>query len=224
MIMSPRITLCFVCLFGFFYAKAQEERIASLKEIKAGSVFIKPGVGAFFKTGRIADDLLPPVEELVRQFRNGFVWTLDGAVMISSKDYIGATFARTSKLGTISNTISVPGGSIFFSIDNTETIQYLGAYYGNMQNLNRKGNLYWHSRAGLGIFTYQSKVTNSISGNLEFKESNIGFQVGTGLEVRIANAISWVVDVDLLTGNVKIEDERENLSQIRTTSGLMLRF
>jgi hypothetical protein len=144
--------------------------------------------------------------------------------MISGKDYIGATFARTNKSGTISNAIFIPGGSLVFSIDNTETIQYIGAYYGNMQAINTRGNLYWHSRAGLGIFSYQSKVTNSISGNMALKESNIGFQVGTGLEVRLGNALSWVVDVDLLTGNVKIEGERENLSQLRATTGLMLRF
>lgn len=223
--MIKKYFACFVSFMFLFSAFAQEASTSSMKEIKSGSVFVKPALGGFFKLGSVDDNLSPSLEDHVRKLRSGFIWTLDGGVMISKSDYIGATFSRTNKSGSFSNTIFFPGGgSNSFSIDNSETIQYIGLHYGNMQSLGPKRNAFWHTRAGLGLFNYESNFSSNFSQDVNFKESNFGFQLGTGVEVRLGSSISWVADIDLLTGNVKIEDEKENLSQIRASTGLLFRF
>lgn len=93
-----------------------------------------------------------------------------------------------------------------------------------MQSLGPKRNAFWHTRAGLGLFNYESNFSGNFGQDLNYKESNFGFQLGTGVEVRLGSGISWVADIDLLTGNVKVENEKENLSQIRTSTGLLFRF
>ncbi|MCU0335651.1 MAG: hypothetical protein MUF62_11530 [Chitinophagaceae bacterium] len=215
---------CLAAVLCGYTAVAQESPARSMREIKPGSVFLKPGVGGFFKLGRIDNSLAPNLEAHAKSLRNGFVWSLDGAVMISRRDYIGATFSRTNQSGSFNNTIGLPGGSMSFRIDNTETIGYTGLHYGNMMPVNHKNTVFFHTRAGLGLFSYRSTFSGNAIGNTEFKESNIGFQLGAGLEARLGNAVSWVADADLLSGNVKIEGEKENLSQIRLTTGLLFRF
>jgi hypothetical protein len=224
LVMVKTIIACIVWIFCFHSGISQEANISDLKEVKPGSVFLKPGLGGFFKLGRIDDELSPEMEDLAKKLKSGFVWSVDGGVMISSSSYIGATFSRTNQSGSFRNFIFQPGGSIVFNIDNTETIQYFGAYYGHMQALNSRKSIFWHSRAGIGFWNYQCQFSAEGTEAIEFKESNIGFQLGTGLEFRLANVVSWVIDVDLLSGNVKIEDEKENLSQIRATTGLLFRF
>jgi hypothetical protein len=224
-IMVKVILMCMVCFFCFHESSSQDNEPIELKEVKAGSAFFKLGLGRFSKLGRIDNGLTPEMEELAKKLRSGFVFTVDGGVMISSSSYIGATFSRTGRSGSFNNIIFLPRGNFTsFKVDVDEKVQYLGAYYGNMQALNRSKSIFWHSRAGVGFWNYQSQITTPGIAAIDIKESNIGFQLGTGLEVRLANFVSWVVDVDLLSGNVKVDGEKENLSQIRGSSGLLFRF
>lgn len=217
--------VCMAAVVCSYTGVAQEASPKPMKDLKPGAIFLKPGVGGFFKLGRIESSLPPNLEAHVKSLRNGFVWSFDAAVMISKRDYIGATFSRSSQSGRFNNTIGVPGGgSMSIPIDNTEAIGYTGLHYGNMLPFNHKNTVFFHTRAGLGLFSYRSKFTGSAIGTTEFKESNVGFQLGAGFEVRLGNAISWVGDADLLSGNVKIDGEKENLSQIRATTGLAFRF
>jgi opacity protein-like surface antigen len=222
--MKKNFFVMFALLLCGLAGNSQEAESTAFKQIKAGSVFLKPGFGGFFKVGRLDDELPTALEDHAKKLRSGFVWGIDGGVMISENDYIGATFSRSNRSGSFRNSLFFPGGSVIFTIDNTETIQYVGAYYGNRQAINPQNKVFLHSRAGLGFWNYRSQFFSQESGNFELKESNIGFQLGAGLEARVTSGVSWVLDADLLTGNVKIEDEKENLSQIRVSTGLLFRF
>jgi len=84
--------------------------------------------------------------------------------------------------------------------------------------------VFLHLRVSFGFCNYRSQFSALENGNIEIKESNIGFQLGAGLEARLNSGVSWVMDSDLIYGSVKLEDEKENLTQIRLTTGLSFRF
>lgn len=223
--MQKNYLLTCVCILFYFFGNAQKSSPETGNNAKPGRVFIRPGAGMFFRLSGVAETLPPSAQEHAKSLRNGFVWGIDGGYMISENDYLGITFSTSKKSGefdvsVITSPVTPP---ILVNVNNTESISYTGLYYGNRRATNPNNTFFFHYKGGIGLWNYKSEFTSSVFSE-DFKESNIGFQLGLGIEALISPKVGWMLDTDLLTGNVEIEGEKENLGQIRLTTGFVFRF
>jgi hypothetical protein len=223
--MQKSYLLTALCFLFFFGGNAQQNLSETGNNPQPGRFFIRPGAGMFFKLAGVDESLPPTVKEHAKNLRNGFVWGIDGGYMISENDYLGLTFSTSKKSGefdllTNINPITPP---IPVKVNNTESIRYTGLYYGNRRATNPNNTFFFHYKGGIGLWNYKSEFTSSVLSE-DFKASNIGFQLGLGIEALISPKVGWMLDTDLLTGNVEIEGEKENLGQIRLTTGFVFRF
>lgn len=185
------------------------------------------GAHYFFKTGSLADNLDPEIENVAQHQRKGFAWSGEAGVVLGGQHHITVVRTQSSRSKDFSLGLVGPGGGAFFPANSTEDLAYTGLNYGTMLPLGKKStNWIAIVKAGLGVWSYRNEVTINAGslGNSSgaVKENGFGYMAGFRIGYQLSPSLAWFAGTDLLGGSVKVEDEQENLSQIRLSTTLRI--
>lgn len=185
------------------------------------------GAHFFYKTGSLASNLDPEIEKVAQHQRKGFAWSGEAGVVLNGQHHITVVRTQSSRSKDFLLGLIGPGGGAIVPANSTEDLAYTGLNYGTTLPLGRRSsNWVAMVKAGLGIWNYRNEVainTGSMGSASGTASGNgFGYLAGFRIGYKLSPALAWFAGTDLLGGNVKVEDEQENIGQIRLTTTLRL--
>jgi hypothetical protein len=224
------ITSLALMLFFSLIAFSQDIEIVKPSPLPEGHVYVKGSYQLYHRLAKLAPELQGSgMEKLAKDFRSGGMWSFEGGVRVAKHQYVGLTHSRYSNNGSfrVTRQLQSPTIGTVTTWDEArlrERVSYTGINYSYLIPLSAGHRSFFTTKAGIGMWGYHVAAT-AFNRTDELKKSGLGYQLGAGAEVRLSRNISWVADLELLTGGVEVEEaERENLTQFRGGTGLMLRF
>lgn len=195
------------------------------KPFREGGIYVKGSAQTFRRLAAMDPELRgSQMESLAKDFRSGQDWSFDIGLRVGSHQYVGLTRSEITQNGTAR--ISAPSslGTIWSEGRFRERMAYTGINYNYLVPFGNRERFFFTTKAGMGIWNY-STVANAWGMEERMQNTGVGYQLGTGLEVRITQVLGFAADLELLSGGVELEGgQRENLSQLRAGTGLVLRF
>jgi opacity protein-like surface antigen len=220
--MNKLHTLLFSALVLFSAGAGAQSTEASSSSYYPTRYIIKGQFGGFRKLGSMDPAVNGTgLEPLANDFRAGTVWAIDLGVRVAANQYVGLTHSKISQAGNFD--LRGPGGGIISSGRLEETIRYTGVNYSYRLPLGREGHSELYSTAGVGLWNYSLRASSGANTE-RFSESNIGFQLGAGYELRLSQLLGLFAEANLLAGDVKVENEKENLTHLRYALGIAIRL